>query len=283
LNDLAVEQATERARWMRPPHRSGLEALHATFVRHRYALHTHETFTIALVERGAACFDLAGQRHVAPAGRTFVIPPDTPHTGESATPAGYTYKVLYIDPEQAAAGLDAPSGCRPSHPVAVIQSPRVAAELARLHGLLDRDSAGLECDESLTATLASIRSLLTTHVGSEARRTRSSAVRRARAYLDDHFTESISLADLAREAGLSSYHLARTFRAEIGMPPSTYQRQLRIRRAIGQLRDGVPAARVAADCGFSDQAHLTRHFKRVVGVPPGAFASAGQPHREMRR
>ena len=90
---------------MRPPHRSGLEALHATFVRHRYALHTHETFTIALVERGAACFDLAGQRHVAPAGRTFVIPPDTPHTGESATPAGYTYKVLYIDPEQAAAGL----------------------------------------------------------------------------------------------------------------------------------------------------------------------------------
>jgi AraC-like DNA-binding protein len=42
-----------------------------------------------------------------------------------------------------------------------------------------------------------------------------------------------------------------------------------------ELRDGVPAARVAADCGFSDQAHLTRQFKRVVGVPPGAFASAG--------
>jgi AraC-like DNA-binding protein len=275
LNDLAVEQAAERARFLRPPHRTWLEALHATFVRHRYALHTHDMFTIALVERGAAGFDVDGQRHVAPAGHTFVIPPNTPHTGESATAGGYTYKVLYIDPERLAAELDAPSGCPPSHRVAVIKSAHVAAGLARLHGLLDRDSAGLECDESLMATLTSIRALLTTHVGSEARREHSSAVRRARAYLDDHFTESVSLAQLAREAGLSIYHLARTFRAEIGMPPSTYQRQLRIRCAIQQLRDGVPAVRVAADCGFSDQAHLTRHFKRVVGVPPGVFASAG--------
>jgi len=76
-----------------------------------------------------------------------------------------------------------------------------------------------------------------------------------------------------------TYHLARTFRAEIGMPPSTYQRQLRVRRAVQQLRDGVPAARVAADCGFADQAHLTRHFKRLVGVTPGVFASAGSPDR----
>lgn len=81
-----VDPGTERARFLRPAGRPGLEALHATFVRHGYSLHTHETFTIALVERGAASFELDGRRHVAPAGSTFVIPPHRPHTGESATP-----------------------------------------------------------------------------------------------------------------------------------------------------------------------------------------------------
>ena len=58
-----------------------------------------------------------------------------------------------------------------------------------------------------------------------------------------------------------------------GCHPRLISGRLRIRRAVQQLRDGVPAARVAADCGFADQAHLTRHFKRLVGVTPGVFAS----------
>jgi AraC-like DNA-binding protein len=275
LNDLAVEPGTERAHFLRPRGRAGLEALHATFVRHRYALHTHETFTIALVERGAASFDLDGFRHVAPAGSTFVIPPNGPHTGESATPGGYTYKVLYIDPEEAAAELDAPAGRHPSKAEVVIKAPQIAARLARLHRLLAQNATGLEYGESLSVSLASLRPLLTTHPASETRRNRNAAVRRARAYLEDHFAERVSLEELAREARLSTYHLARTFRTEVGIPPSTYQRQLRIRRAMQELRAGVPAARVAADCGFADQAHLTRQFKRVVGVPPATFASAG--------
>jgi AraC-like DNA-binding protein len=273
LNDLAVEQATERARFLRLPGRAGLEALHATFVRHRYALHTHETFTIALVERGAASFELDGHRHVAPAGSTFVIPPHRPHTGESATPGGYTYKVLYIDPEQAAGELDAPCRRHPSPAAVVIESAHIAARLARLHRLLARAAAGLEYGETLTASLASLRPLITAHPA-RIPRNRHTAVRRARAYLDDHFTERVSLEELAGEVSLSTYHLARIFRAEVGMPPSAYQRQLRIKMAREELREGVPAARVAADCGFSDQAHLTRQFKRVVGVPPVAFASA---------
>jgi len=78
LNDLAVARSRERERFLRPPGRPGVEALHATFVWHRYALHMHETFTIALVERGGAGFELHGQRCIAPAGSTFVIPPHRP-------------------------------------------------------------------------------------------------------------------------------------------------------------------------------------------------------------
>jgi transcriptional regulator GlxA family with amidase domain len=63
----------------------------------------------------------------------------------------------------------------------------------------------------------------------------------------------------------------RAFRGETGLPPHAYLNQLRVRRARVLLDDGVTPADVAVQVGFADQAHLTRHFKRVVGVPPAAY------------
>ena len=71
--------------------------------------------------------------------------------------------------------------------------------------------------------------------------------------------------------GLSQFALLRAFRAATGLPPHAYLNQVRVRRARLLLDDGVPAADVAGQVGFADQAHLTRHFKRVVGVPPAAY------------
>jgi AraC-like DNA-binding protein len=60
----------------------------------------------------------------------------------------------------------------------------------------------------------------------------------------------------------------------MGMPPHTYLNHLRVRQARVLLEAGVAPAEVAARTGFADQAHLSRHFKRVVGVPPGSFQRA---------
>jgi AraC-like DNA-binding protein len=70
---------------------------------------------------------------------------------------------------------------------------------------------------------------------------------------------------------MGPFALLRAFRAETGLPPHAYLNQLRVREARALLDRGVAPAEAAARTGFADQAHLTRHFKRVVGVPPGAF------------
>jgi hypothetical protein len=112
---VAVEQVgEERARFLRLPTLSGVEALHATFIVHRYVPHIHDTLTLAYVDRGAATFDLEGGWHVAPAGSAFLIPPHWVHTGESAAPSGYTYRVLYLEPEELAVRSDERIG--PCHP-----------------------------------------------------------------------------------------------------------------------------------------------------------------------
>jgi AraC-like DNA-binding protein len=71
--------------------------------------------------------------------------------------------------------------------------------------------------------------------------------------------------------GLSQFAVLRAFRAETGLPPHAYLNQIRVRRARTLLDQGIAPADVALTTGFADQAHLTRHFKRVVGVPPGAY------------
>jgi AraC-like DNA-binding protein len=71
--------------------------------------------------------------------------------------------------------------------------------------------------------------------------------------------------------GMSPFALLRAFRDDTGLPPHAYLNQLRVRLARRLLDRGLAPALVAAEAGFAGQAHLTRHFKRVVGVPPGAY------------
>jgi AraC-like DNA-binding protein len=87
-----------------------------------------------------------------------------------------------------------------------------------------------------------------------------------------------ALAELAAEAGLSRYQLVRSFRAEVGMPPYAWLAQYRVARARVLLERGCRPAEAAVQTGFADQAHLTRWFRRVVGVTPGAYRSSVQDH-----
>ena len=97
-------------------------------------------------------------------------------------------------------------------------------------------------------------------------------LRRARKLLDEHFAETVSLDDLADHAGLSPLYLVRVFHGAFGMPPHEYQLNLRVQHACALLVARRPASEVAVTVGFSDLSHLTRHFKRLIGVPPGEFA-----------
>ena len=99
-------------------------------------------------------------------------------------------------------------------------------------------------------------------------------MRRARAHLQERWDQRVSLAELATHAGLSRFELVRRFREQSGVTPHAYQTNLRVDEARRRLAAGHPPAAVAADCGFADQPHLTRVFKRAVGVSPGRYARA---------
>ncbi|WP_158802768.1 helix-turn-helix transcriptional regulator [Acidisoma sp. L85] len=98
-----------------------------------------------------------------------------------------------------------------------------------------------------------------------------SAARRARERLHDALSEDIGLDALADDAGAANrFHLARAFRAVCDTPPHSYLVQARLVRARQLLPEGKRPAETAATCGFADQSHLGRWFRRAHGVTPAA-------------
>jgi AraC-like DNA-binding protein len=267
--------AAEVARYWRHEAVDGVDLLRARFLTHRYGRHSHETYTFGLIEAGVEEFEYGGSLLRASAGAVALLDPDVVHTGQAATPAGWSYRVLYPEVSvvaDVAAELGWPAGT-PHFPQTVLTDPATAVLLRTAHQAAEHGDQ-LASSTLLRRTLAG---LLGAHAAGgpaaapcPARRA-PAAVRAVKDLLAERLADPPALAELAAMTGLSQFALLRAFRAATGLPPHAYLNQLRVRRSRLLLDDGIPAAAVAAQVGFADQAHLTRHFKRVVGVPPAAY------------
>lgn len=141
------------------------------------------------------------------------------------------------------------------------------------------DLSLLDAEEAVTAFVAAMVREVVMDSPAE------SALPAAASSIADHVREQLhqdtlgrlDLTTLAQEAGLSRYQVLRAFKRRYGLPPQSYR--MRVRMAIAQrmLREGAAPAFVAAELGFVDQSHLTRHFKRVLGVTPAVYARSQVP------
>ena len=256
----------------------GLEVLRADFGRYRFPAHAHDRDVISVIARGAHTVERGGSKIVADQGSVVMMPRGWVHAGGHGPGAGWQILTLYL-PERllgdAAGELAGPPAQSGGMPERVTKDLRLRQALMQLHAAFDRSEAEgadlLGQHERLLDVLAyalrcygpasDLRPL-----GAEPR-----AVRRVRDYLHAHWAETVSLAELSAVAGLSPFRLTRLFKAAAGLPPHAYQIQLRITQAQELLRAGRPIAEVALDCGFADQSHLTRAFKRNLGFTPGRF------------
>jgi AraC-like DNA-binding protein len=198
------------------------------------------------------------------------------HTGQAAGPGGWAYRVLYPTVDVVAgiaADLGWPRGT-PFFPQPVVYDDASAALLRAAHLAAERGDR-LASSSLLRTGLAG---LLRIHArpgprprGPAGADRAPGAVAAVRELLAERLTDPPSLDDLAAVTGMSPFALLRAFRGETGLPPHAWLVQMRVRLARHLLDGGLAPAVVAAEAGFADQAHLTRQFKRVVGVPPGAY------------
>ena len=231
---------------------------------------------MAVVERGAARFSLDATEQRAVQGELFVLEPEAVHTGMAAVPEGWMYKVLYIEPsivhEWAQRDGSPPHAAR----WVVFRDVALRGALDRAHHALVTEPAGsLAVEEAVLGAVTALRPHLRPGPPARGRdRAEHAAVRRARDHLRERWDQRVTLAELTTVAGLSRFELVRRFREQNDLTPHAFQTNLRVERARALLTTGLTPAMVAAECGFADQPHLTRVFKRAVGVSPGRYARA---------
>ncbi len=268
-------RSKELVKYWRDPDMSDLEIRLSADSRHSFPHHTHDCFTIGVMERGRWLATGPGHgNRSATQGEICLFNPGQVHAGIiTKKDARITYRVYFVENEwlqsMAADLRDGNDGLPEFHDM-IIQTPYLFQGLMSLNWTIH---SGMNRLAKESAMLKAMSGLFINHGGIRKPRTGCEpyAVQRARNYLNENLSERVSLDKVARVAGLSRYHFLRVFKQATGLTPSRYHMQCRVKRAKGLLLAGNPIAEVALDCGFSDQSHFTHRFKQLTAATPAQY------------
>lgn len=266
----------ERAKFWLARDFDNMELLRATYFKHRYAPHMHESFAMGIMEHGAEAFAYRRRDDwVAPQGTICVINPGEVHTGHATSSAGWTYRMFYPSVsliKRALHGVIPDVDQIPIFSKPIFYDDKLFQRMRRLHETLEFSDDPMEREQAMLSTVAALfLKYADLKPQSATIPDNHRVIMQARDYIQSHYMQSITLQELATLANLSPYHFSRLFRDVIGLPPHAYLNQVRVDKARALLKSGMLIADVAVAVGFTDQSHLTRRFKRVLGVTPGRY------------
>ncbi|NHD16743.1 MULTISPECIES: AraC family transcriptional regulator [unclassified Actinopolyspora] len=254
------------AAW-RPPVGGIAEVYHAHLVEHSYPMHAHDSWTLLLVDDGTVRYDLHRHEHGALGSLVTLLPPHVPHNGTPMTPQGLRKRVLYLDSTRFGEDL---VGAAVDDPT--IDDPLLRHRIHQLHDSLLPPGEPLEAESRLAFVTERLRLHLTGRPGTAEPVDRAKLAVRLRELLDEHLVDGLTLREAADVLHAHPTHLVRAFSGEFATPPHQYLTGRRVDLARRLLLGGMAPRFAATAAGFYDQAHLTRHFKRVLGTSPARFA-----------
>jgi len=249
------------------PHLPGVsEVFHARFVNHAYPLHTHDVWTLLVIDAGAVRYDLDHREHRAWTSVVTLLPPQVAHDGRSAVHGGFRKRVIYLDSDMIGDHLIGRAVDRPE-----LDDRRLRLRIDQLHSVLNDPGEILQAQSRLALITDRLRWHLRGRPESGPTDQQPSLAGTLRDLLDEHLHDGLDLSEAAVRLGTGSSQLIRAFTREFGLPPHRYLTGRRIEQARRLLLAGMPVADVATEVGFYDQAHLTRHLRRMLGTTPASY------------
>ncbi len=243
------------------------EVVRAAFGAERFDRHVHDVFSIGLVRSGANVFSYRQTTVEAPAGTVCVADPGEAHDGGLSGQA-WSYANLFAPVEMIDTVLvETGVGRRAATDTGCVAAPGVTGSMSCLFVVL-AEGEGASADEVALQTLVHLFAVAGVRPARPPPPEDRIAARAIEAIRDARGLD-ITLTGLARDAGTDRYRVLRSVHRVLGVTPMAYALHLRVAEAKRMILAGEPIAQAATAAGFSDQAHLTRRMKRVLGVTPG--------------
>lgn len=267
-----LRQRTDFVRFTRIPE-GECELLSARYSTQTFGRHAHDRYAVGVISGGVEKLFYRGSYCLGGAGSVVTLTPGEIHDGLPGNDQGWMYRMLYLDPQWVNRSVF--QGRFSDEHVhlfqsALSQAPDFARGFLHQHRLIEQAGPGLEREIVLLDLVAQLFERSGAPVA-QVNTTELHAVQRVKKKLEEAFQEHIPLEELAQLANLDPLYLIRVFKKSVGISPHRYQIQKRVARVQQLLRSGSSLVEASFMCGFFDQSHMSRAFKKVVGITPGSF------------
>jgi AraC-like DNA-binding protein len=258
-----------RTSW-RAPNASDVVLFHSRY-NWEFIPHTHEAATVLMVTEGVVEVGVGVNRYIAQKGQLAIIGANQVHSARPMVSSGWEMRSLHLPPSEIAKATSlAIDQCERIHftnPVHTIDSLcSTFLELHRCTEKMDADADDLHAFVQRLFAKIEIFGPTVSDAGLPDER-----IVKAMNILTEHVGDTIRISEIAAKVGLSAFALIRQFEKAFGISPHRWRIQARANEAARLLRRRTHAASAAALCGFSDQSHMVRVFKKVFGVTPGQY------------
>ncbi len=225
-----------------------------------YPLHTHaEHYTIGIVIDGNIIVDTDTDKYVCKSNDIFTIPIDVPHSLKSVNDSIYTMLSLCIHHDYL-----------------------INADIEKIKLIIKKKLKGLFSDKETIIRYSELLSdgliLLLANKLNNLTNSYSKVIKNKLIEVPE---TAITIEDISNQICVSSFHMIRQFKKEVGLTPHQFQIQCRIRKAQKMLLCDKTIAEVALDTGFCDQSHFVKCFKKIVGMTPASYQKVAKLSKEQ--
>lgn len=244
-----------------------MERIEAYFHGHGFEMHRHDTYAIGHTLSGVQSFQYGKEMVNNLPGQTMVLHPDEPHDGHAGTEDGFRYRMFYLEPaliQQVLGGKPLPfiKG-------GVSSDPRLFGATQVLLQDLNTSLEPLELDDAVYDIALALQAAAGVRKGRQS--IDYASAERARELLMASLEQGVSLDELEQASDTDRWRLSRDFRVLFGTSPYRYLTLRRLDLVRHSISLGVSLSDASVMAGFSDQSHMTRHFVKAFGYPPGRW------------
>ncbi|MBV7320017.1 AraC family ligand binding domain-containing protein [Bacillus halotolerans] len=250
-----------------------IEAYRFKGIMQKFPNHFHDYYVIGFIEKGQRYLACQNQEYIINPGDLLLFNPRDTHSCEQIDGRTLDYRCINVMPDVMKKAVEEITGAGhlPYFSHHVLFRHELTSSLQELHILISKEKQALRKEELFLHLLEELIRRYSDVTFLNSIPEPSDEVKMVCGFLEEHYTENVTLNDLSELTGWSKYHLLRSFTKQKGITPNSYLETIRINQAKKLLEQGVRPIDAAFQTGFSDQSHMTKFFKRQVGLTPKQY------------
>lgn len=259
-----MKNKTDINEYYQIPILDGLELLNAKSCTFDFPFHAHDTFNISLILKNTFNTKLTDRHLKAPVGTICITNAKEVHATPCDNYIGNSFFTFYVSPDVI---KKLNNGQDVFFKDNIIYDHNIFSELYFLS--LNLNQRSIQFEKRLKSALTSLISKYSYN-----KENSNETKQLFQSFINNESIDAFSLSQTASQFGISKYKFIRLFKQETGLTPNNFILLKKIEQSKQMLKSGNPIFDVAIDCGFYDNSHFYKNFKRFIGVNPLEFQNA---------